>query len=170
MPSRRQSAIAGVAADSETTIMTVYPSISLMSPGRFLGRLYDSLDVRVMGIKPTYVFALMLSPVSVLMYFWLKVFGFRYVLTNRSVQKWNSLGNRRASQVSLTDIAQVAIHEEPGQAFYKAADIYLLGKAGERLMVLQGVPYAAIFRQTILEARDSRMQTAASLETIRARG
>ena len=73
------------------------------------------------------------------------------------------------SQVPLGSIEQVVIDQKPGQEFFPAADLQLLGKAGEKLMVLEGVPYAAVFRETILEARNARKQTEASLATIEAR-
>ena len=59
---------------------------------------------------------------------------------------------------------------QPGQAFYPAADIRLVGKKGETLAVLPGVPRADVFRQSIVEARDARVKVEASLATIKARG
>jgi len=167
---KKPAAISGVSAISEATILTTYPSIASTGIGRLLGRLYDSIPLKICGIKLSHLlFVLPTAPIAALLYFVLKATGYRYVLTNRSVQKWAALGSRRESQVSLTDIDQVVVHEEPGQAFFRAADLYLLNKAGDRLMVLEGVPYPAILRQTILEARDARLQVTASLEAIRSR-
>lgn len=167
---KRPPAITGVSSGSNTTVMVVYPSIACTKLGQGMGKLYESLPMRIGGVKlSNWLFVLPTAPIAALIYLVLKVAGERYVLTNDSIQRWKSFGTLRLGQVSLSDIDQVTVYQEPGQAFYKAKDIYILGKAGDRLMVLQGVPYADIFRQTILEARDSRMQVSAALETIRAR-
>lgn len=151
--------------------MTVYPSISAFGLGRGLGSLYDCIPLRIMGVRlSNLLFVLPTAPLPALMYFWQKVFGQRYVLTNRSFQIWHSLGNRKITQVALTDVTGVIVRELPGQQFYKAGELVLVGgKGNDEIMTLSGVPYPHIFRQTILEARDSRQQVAKSLETIKAR-
>jgi hypothetical protein len=98
-----------------------------------------------------------------------KLTGEKYVLTNRSVQKAAALGIRLLAQVPLAEIDEVGVQQESGQEFYKAADLYLMNKAGATLMVLEGVPHPYVFRQTILEARDAHNQVGASLATINAR-
>jgi hypothetical protein len=169
-PARKPTAIAGVSASAENTIMEVFPSIACTAAGRGMGSLFECLPVRIFGIKlSNLLFVLPFSPVAALIYFILKVGGERYVLTNRSVQIWSGLGTKRQGQVPLDDIDDVTVSQDPGQEFYKAADIYLMGKNGQALAKLGGIPYASIFRQTILEARDARRQTAASLDTIRKR-
>lgn len=168
--STRPPAISGVSVGSNATVMVVYPSIACTGLGRGLGKLYDSIPTRIGGIKlSNLLFVLPTAPIAALIYLILKVSGERYVLTNDSVQRWKSFGSLRLGSVNLADVDQVVVHREPGAEFYKAADLYLLGKTGDRLMVLSGVPYADIFRRTILEARESRTQVAAALETIRAR-
>ena len=171
MPSGRKPAIAGVAASSEAAIMTVYPSIAALGIGRILGAIYESIPLRILGVKlSNLLFVLPTAPIPALLYFWQKAFDYRYTLTNRSVQIWHSLGNRKVTQVALTDITDVIVRELPGQQFYKAGDLILIGgKANDELQTLAGIPYPHIFRQTILEARDSRVQVAKSLETIKAR-
>ena len=169
-PARKPTAIAGVSASAETTIMEVFPSIACNAAGRGMGSLFESLPVRIFGIKlSNLLFVLPFAPLAALIYFLQKVYGERYVLTNRSVQTWSGLGTHRQSLIPLEDIDEVTVSQDPGQVFYKAADIYLMGKNGQALAKLGGIPYAPIFRQTILEARDARRQTAASLDTIRKR-
>lgn len=171
MPSGRKPAIAGVAASSEAAIMTVYPSIAALSIGKLLGSIYDSIPVRIFGVKlSNLLFVLPTAPLPALLYFWQKVFDYRYTLTNRSVQVWHALGNRKITQIALTDITDVVVRELPGQQFYKAGDLILIGgKSNDELQTLAGIPYPHIFRQTILEARDSRIQVTKSLETIKSR-
>ncbi len=168
---RKPSAISGVAASSEVEIMTVYPSICGYGIGCTLGSLYNSIPVKIMGMKlSNLMFVLPTAPIAAGLYFLQKVTGYRYKLTNRSMQIWHSLGNRKVKQVSLSDVTDVLIRELPGQQFYKAADLVLIGgKGNEEILTLPGVPYAHIFRQTILEARDARQQVASSLATMNAR-
>ena len=49
-----------------------------------------------------------------------KLFGKRYILTNRNLQVRQMIGVRTFGQASLADIKDVIIRELPGQAFYKA--------------------------------------------------
>lgn len=172
MPSgRKPVAISGVSASTEAEIMTIYPSIAAYGLGRVLGAFYESIPVRIMGVKlSNLLFVLPTAPIPALLYFFQKATGQKYVLTNRSFQVWYALGSRKIAQVPLSDITNVIIRHLPGQQFYKAGDLILVGgKGNDELMTLSGVPYPHIFRQTILEARDSRQLVAASLETIKAR-
>ncbi len=167
----RPTAISGVSASRETEMMTIYPSIAATWPGRCLGRLYDSIPVRICGIKLSHLlFVLPTAPGALKVYFYLKFFGERYSITNRSMQRWRSLGRSLIKQVPLTEIADVAISQQAGQKFYRAADLVLLNEKGERIMTLAGVPYPEMFRETLLEARDARTLTAASLAVIQSRG
>ena len=168
---RKPAAISGVAASSEVEIMTVYPSIAAYGLGRTFGLMYESIPLRIMGVKlSNLLFVLPTAPIAAGLYFLQKVTGHRYKLTNRSMQVCHSLGNRKVNQVALTDISDVLIRELPGQQFYKAADLILIGgKGNEAILTLPGIPYAHIFRQTILKARDSRQMVAKSLEAIKAR-
>ena len=151
--------------------MTVYPSIAAFGLGRALGSLYDCIPFRIMGVKlSNLLLVLPTAPLAAALYFLQKISGQKYTLTNRSFQKWQSLGTRKVTQVALSDITEVVIRHLPGQQFFKAGDLVLMGgKANDELMTLSGVPYPHIFRQTILEARDSRQMVAKSLDTIKAR-
>ena len=170
MAKHKPPAISGVSASNEAQIMTVYPSVACLGPGRAMGGLYDCIPVNIWGVRISHaLFVLPTIPFALLFYFFLKVFGRRYVLTNRSIQLWKALGNFREKSVPLGQIAQVEVRQLPGQAFFKAADLSLYSSSGERLLVLEGVPYPDIFRQTIIEARDAQQQVGASLATIRAR-
>jgi hypothetical protein len=98
-----------------------------------------------------------------------KLFGKRYVLTNRNLQVRQMIGVRTLGQASLNDIKQITIRELPGQAFYKAADLICAGADGKTILRLEGVQRPAVFRQTILEARDAKSQIEDSLKMIQAR-
>jgi hypothetical protein len=79
------------------------------------------------------------------------------------------IGVRLNAQAPLADIKNVQIREQPGQAFYKAADLLVQGADGKTLIRLEGVQRPAVLRQTILEARDAQQQVAESLKTIQSR-
>ena len=166
---QKPPAISGVSS-GQALIMAVYPSIAATGIGKLLGRLYQSIPTRIGGIKLSHLlFPLPTAILAITVYFYLKLFGEVYVLTNRTVQLRRSLGNRLIREVPLSGIDQVVIRQEPGQEFYPAADIYLLNKAGQTIMTLPGVPRAEVFRQTILEARSAQDQVEAALATISAR-
>jgi len=166
----KPQAISGVSAGVENEIMTVYPSVASTGAGRFLGLLYESIPLRINGVKLSHLlFALPTSPLALLIYLLLKMGGRRYRLTNRSIQVWSMLGQRLYSQAPLDAIAEIRVEQHPGQVFYKAADLILLGADGAELLRLDGVPRADVFRHTVLKARDARSQVEASLTRIQAR-
>src|SRR5579872_3806471 len=103
----RPPAIAGVSA-KQALIMTVYPSVGGTALGKSLGRLYESMPMRVGGIKLSHLlFPLPTAIIAIQVYFHLKVFGEVYCLTNRSLQIRTSLGNQLKREVPLKDVEQV---------------------------------------------------------------
>lgn len=171
MATVKPQAISGVSSEAESIIMVVWPSIACTALGRLLGSICDSIPLKIGGIKLSYIlFALPLASVASLLYFILKLFGERYVLTSHAVQKWSSIGVQMTGEVPLTDIAELLIEQRAGQAFYHAADLQLLSSSGDRLLRLEGVPRPEVFRQTIIEARDARLQVQSALDAIASRG
>ncbi len=173
MSTLKPQAISGVSPGIESHVMHVWPSIAANALGRFLGLVYDAIPLRLLGNKfprlSNLLFTLPTIPIAIALYFWTKILGRRYLLTNRSVQTWTTLGSRMLSEVALPSIDDIAIDERPGQSFYKAADMVLLAENGSILMRLEGVTRPEVFRRIILETRDARTQTEASLATIKAR-
>jgi hypothetical protein len=166
-------AISGVSSSSEAEVMTIYPSIGSTGLGRMLGSLYDSIPIKINGIKLSYLmFPLPTTPVGLALYSFLKALGNTYQITNRSVKIWQMLLGSRSSlakQVALTDIDRVEVVQLSGQAFYKAADLVLFGADGGTLLRLAGVPRADVFRATIMKAVAARKQTLEALSQIEAR-
>lgn len=160
MVATKPQPISGVSAGYENVIETLYPSISAGGFGQFLGRA---------AVLWYVILAPLGWPLALTLYFFQKVFGDRYVVTNYSVQIWKAMGIRLLKQTPLSDIATITVAPEDGQAFYKAGNLTLRNAAGDMLLTLAGVPYPDRFRQVILEARDARMQTESSLAQIRAR-
>ena len=162
--------IAGVSPQIENTIMTVYPSLAAWGAGRAIGRLCDSIPLKLNGIKLSYLmFGLPAAMLALLLYVTQKILGDRYVLTNRALESRAALGKTLRGRAALTEIDHVDIERRGGQAFYHAGDLVAYDAAGNVLLRLDGVPRPDVFRQTILEARDARRQTEASLATIAAR-
>ncbi len=167
----RPQAISGVSAGQETIIESVFPSIAASGLGQLIGRICDSMSLKINGIKLSYLlFAPLLAPLGALGYLKFKIFDPQYVLTNRTLQVRSSLGNRLIRQVALGGIDNIAIDVLPGQAFFKAGDLDVLDSRGEPVLKLPGVPRPERFRQIVLDARDARAQSDAALKTIMARG
>jgi len=162
-------AIAGVSPILESRIMTEFPSVGATSIGRLIGQLMDAVPAKVCGVKMSYlIFGPMLAPLGLLI-FLLNKLGSRYVLTNRSVQIWSTMGSQRTGIVDLNEITDVDLYELPGQSFFRCSDIRLKGASGQTLMRLSGVADAGPFRNAIQRAVESRRLVQASLATINAR-
>ena len=165
-------AIAGVSASKEAVVWTEYPSIAAGGIGQTLGRLYESLPIKILGFGPSlsHVFALATAPIGVLLYAAQKLFGERYILTNRNVHIRTSRGDRKISSIGLGDFDHIELVQNPGQVFFKAADIRFVGSAGETLMKLSGVKDAGAFKNAIERTSESRRMVEASMKQIEARG
>ena len=170
MAATNVQAIAGVNAGRDTLLTTVYPSNAATGIGKFLGNLYESIPVRICGLKVSnLLFTLPTAPLAVLQYALLKLFGARYEVTSTAVRMMTSLGVRTLKDVPFSDIDSVEIEQLAGQEFYKASDILLMAGNGEVLMRLEGIPRADVLRETIVKAQDAQSLVAASLATIEGR-
>jgi hypothetical protein len=163
MSNLKSQAIAGVAAGAETQMMTKWPSIAALGLGRFVGQLMASLPIRfTLGLP-------LLAPIGALLYLVQKVFGERFTITNKSVQRWTGLGGRMIQRIELSDIANMEVRQQSGQEFFRASDLLLLNAKGDVAMRLEGLPHAEIFRENITKARDAGVRVQESLNTIKAR-
>lgn len=163
-------AIAGVSPSSEAIVMTEYPSVAAGSIAQLLGGLYE-LGPSILGLpKLSYLLALATAPVGLLLYIWHKIFGKRYVLTNRAIQIWSSRGTQMLASLPLNDIDHIETEQRKGQEFYNAADLRIVGASGETLLRLPGVKDAGSFRNAILRMADSRRLVQQSMSQIAARG
>lgn len=166
----RPQAITGVSAGHDQLLRTVYPSISSAWLGRLIGQLMESIPFGIGNIKLSYLIApIVCLPLGLMGYFMEKLFGERYLLSSRAIRRWTFIGQRMLQEVQLADIEDIAVEVQPGQEFYKAGDLVIIGKGGNTLMRLPGVPRPDIFRETILKAQKARLQVEDSLTRIRAR-
>jgi hypothetical protein len=164
------TAIIGVSASGETEIRSKYPSIASFGFGRFLGSIYESIPMRIWGIKlSNLLFVLPTAPLGVMLYVLNKFFGERYVLTNRSVQRWAVIGLKQFQSVTLTDVKEIEYVQLPGHEYYHAGDLLLKNAKGDTVFRVRGVKDADVFRQIIEKVRDARTGTEESLATIEAR-
>ena len=163
-------AIAGVSPTLESRVMTEFPSVATGGIGRLIGQIMDSIPIRIFGIKLSYLlFGLPLAPIGMLLFLANKALGARYILTNRSVQIWSSMGTQRSATVDLNDIADVVLDQRSGQAFFRASDICLKSADGKTILRLAGVCDAGAFRNAIQRTMQSRRLIQSSLATISAR-
>ena len=162
-------AIAGVSTSSEAVVMTEYPSISSGGIGRLLGSLYESLPSLFGLPRLSYVFTLVTAPFGVLLYAWHKAFGYRYVLTNRSIQIWTARTGRKVDGIDLGSFDHVELEQHPGQVFYNAADLRLVAASGETQLTLQGVKDAGAFKNAIERTVEARRTVQESMDRIASR-
>ena len=168
--------------EPETLIMFVYPSNGADGIGRMIGRVLKALPLPFVNhaSRAASLVGIVLLPITVFVftvgallglvgYVGLKLFGQRYVLTNRSLQIWGSIGERLVREIPLNQIAEISVDQKAGQEFYHAADLVIRDQGGNEVLTLAGVPRADVFRQTILKARDARTQVAEALKAISAR-
>ncbi len=170
MLTKKPQAISGVSPKSESVIEELYPSIATTGLGQLLNSLYESIPIGIGEFKISYlIFIPPTIPLALLLYFGLKVFGSKYIVTNRAVKIGNALGLRVTDEVAIEKVSVVSIDPDSRLSFYRTGDVRLTGSAGETLMLLRGVPFPERFRQVIAETADSHRMVAASLVTIRNR-
>ncbi|MDB4786873.1 MAG: hypothetical protein P8M30_13050 [Planctomycetaceae bacterium] len=164
------TAIAGVSPHKESVILSIWPSVGSTGIGRGIGLLCDCIPLRINGISVSAaIFALPLAPLAALIYLLLKAGGKKYTLTRKSIQCWSSIGQQLIKSVPLSEISEIRVEQQSGQAFYKAADIVLLGADGGIRMRVPGVTSPLTFQQNIQETQQAISETAASLEVIKKR-
>ena len=167
---QKPQAISGVSPNHESVIEDVYPSIAETTIGDFIARILDSIPTRVWGMKiSNLAFGLLVAPLAVAVYFWQKVFGVRYILTNRAVKKANSMGLRLHQAVPLEQISTISVDPDSRQSFYQTGDIRLVNAAGQTLMLLRGIPRPDRYVQVIQEAVDAKRHVESALARINAR-
>jgi hypothetical protein len=163
-------AIAGVAPDTgtETTIMTVWPTLGATAYGRWWGRRFaNKVGLTVFGVPITIgrLMALASIPFILPLYFHMLVprlpgivFGWpnpacrRYRLTNRRVLVEQPFGGGEQRSVSFDRFDSVTLEIQPGQEWYPAGDLVFRDGQIETFR-LSGVPHPEPFRQTCVKAR-----------------
>jgi hypothetical protein len=157
------------AALKEVTTMTVWPSLSATSFGRFWGRLFAvEAGFRVFGVPVTLgrLLVLISIPFMLALYFLMRLPRFPFVLigirnpmcwhyrlTNRRLVMENPFGGEIKS-VALDRFDAIDVSVEPGQAWFRAGDlVFRLGQV--ETFRIWAVLRPETFRQTCMKARQS---------------
>lgn len=156
-PTARQP-ISGVAPPQlgEVTVMTVWPTMGSLAPGRLLGLMYRRNVRSAWGNILTFknLIVLVTIPFALLMFAWL-IAPFRclrYRLTNRRVIIQRGYTSRDVTSVTLDQFDTIDVHVIPGQEWFHAGD--LVFKRGPiETFRLHGVSRPETFRQTCIKAR-----------------
>lgn len=148
------TAIAGVApaTETETTVMTIWPSVSAM---RLLGFPIGKMIGNLLNIKAGfYIFtlgnfiALAVAPLGALLY--MKrvgpFVGMRYRLTNKRVIVERGLTAQEEKAIELDRFDSIVVEVDSGDEWYKAGDLVFRQGEVERFR-LEGVPRPESFRQ-----------------------
>ena len=162
-------AIAGVSGQ-DRLIEISYPSIAATGLGKLIGNICTSIPMRIGGVQIScLLFGLPLAPLGAAVYLGQKVFGDRYLLTNRGVEIRKSIGNRLEKRVDLASLSDVTISVQSGQAFSRAGNLELRDAKGGILAILHGVAWPKRLKSAIMEARHARVSNDAALAQIQAR-
>jgi hypothetical protein len=148
--------IAGVvpAGVAEVTVMTVWPSIAVYAPARFLGRLFSIRWPDVYIFRLGHLIALMCIPIALALYFlrlapW---FGIRYKVSNRRIIVQRGIMSVDARSIALDRFNTVEIVVQPGQAWHMAGDLVFRLDNVETFR-LEGVSRPESFRQICLKSQ-----------------
>jgi hypothetical protein len=143
--------IAGVmpAQTREVTIMSVWPSIAMFGPGRFLGRWYAKTWPDIYIFRLGNLIALVSIPVALVLYA-MRIF-IRYRLTNRRIVVERGPSWREAKSVEFDRFSTIDLVVRPGQAWYDAGDL-VFRQGNVETFRLEGVSRPAAFRETCLKA------------------
>lgn len=79
----------------------------------------------------------------------------RYRLTNRRLMIAKGLQGTPGQEVALADIEDVRVVTDGNSDFFRAGTLEIIGKGGQVVMTLAGVPEPDSFRHAILNARNA---------------
>ena len=147
--------IAGVspAETKEMTVMTVWPSVAMYAPGRWLGRQYGRRWPDVYIFRIGNLLALLFIPVALVLFF-MRVapgIGRRYRLTNRRIIVERGIVGVEERYVDLDRFDTITIDVLPGQEWYDAGDL-VFSQGNVETFRLPGVSRPEAFRHTCLKA------------------
>jgi len=143
------------AAEQETAVMTVWPSIGSMPLGRWVGR--------QAGNRLGYGFftlgkllALLTIPVTLGVYFWrlMPRVCRRYALTDRRLIVRHGLTAKDGPSIGLDEFETTEVDVLPGQEWLHAGDL-IFKRDGKEVFRLSGVSRPAAFSHVCLKARNA---------------
>jgi len=164
--------IAGVHADGESDLETIYPSVAALPLGRWIGRVMEHpahIQNTPLRLTCLTLLGLPMTPLSLLAYGLGKLTGRCYVITNRRIYSRPMIGNRRLQEVPVFEIDHMEMTTLPGEPFFHAGELLIRNADGNLLMQMSGIPTPDRVRHLIQTLRDSRRQSQAVLDQIEAR-
>lgn len=155
MSTATKQPIAGVSPPelSETTVMTVWPSMAASGFGQLMGRLYLTQG-GIGWLTIGKLIALASIPVMIPLYF-LTLLPWsmeRYRLTNRRLVVERGVRGRPVRWVELDRFDSIEVAVKPGQQWYPAGDL-IFRKGQIETFYLAGVSRPETFKRTCLKAR-----------------
>ena len=151
----------------EREVYLAYPTVAATAAGRLIGRLLDSVPVRLgPATLSQWLFALPLAPPGAAVFLWQKAFGTRYRLTDRRLVAEAVLTGRELDAADLADVAAVDVAPAPGGRFFDAGDVHLRNAAGDRLLTAAALPHATNFAGRVEELLAARRAVHAARATI----
>ncbi len=126
----------------ETTVMAVWPSISVYPLGLKLGQLYSIRSPGFYVFRPGNLIALLSIPVALAMYF-VRVaprIGIRYRVTNRGVRVERGVVSQVSESITWDEFDEVSVQVLPGQQWYPAGDL-VFAKGGHEVFRLSAVSW-----------------------------
>jgi hypothetical protein len=148
--------ISGVtpAERKEVTVMTVWPSVAALAPGRALGQAFAIKWPDVYIFRLGNLLALLSIPLVLPLYFFkvLPFVGTRYTVTNRRIVVLRGIVGKEEKFVDLDRFDSVEVVVQPGQAWYHAGDLVFKQGAIETFR-LEGVSRPEAFRATCVKTQ-----------------
>jgi hypothetical protein len=142
------------AETKEVMVMTVWPSVAALAPGRALGRAFAIKWPDVYIFRLGNLLALLSIPLVLPLYF-LKVLPFlatRYTVTNRRIVVLRGIVGKEEKFVDLDRFDTVEVVVQPGQEWYHAGDLVFRQGAVETFR-LEGVSRPEAFRATCVKSQ-----------------
>lgn len=166
---RKSQPIAGVSGPGESVVEEVYPSIAAFRLGKWLHLLMEGLPRRGSFRLGYLVFMPLVWPLALLIYLGQKIFGDRYLITNRHVRVVRGLNGTVREEIRLSDVEGIRIVPGSELSFFRSGDVELVGDGGKSLLVMHGVVMPRRVVSVLVASRQARAAVAGSLEAIRLR-
>ena len=152
-----KQAIAGVVPSElgEVTVMTVWPSIAVYTPGKILGQLYN-IRAGVYIFRIGNLVALVSIPLALALYFCriLPFVGMRYKLSNQRIVVQRGLMAVDDKSIEFDRFDRIEIDVQDGQQWYNAGNLVFYHAETETFR-LDGVSRPKVFREICMKSRDS---------------
>ncbi len=115
------------------------------------------------------LFGLVTAPLGVAAYFFGKVTGSAYVITNRTISVQKILGGATSPGCAISEIEQIEILTNPGDEFHHVGNLHLRDADGRTLLTMNAVTRPERVRHLIQELRSVHLKSRSALEQVQSR-